>query len=224
MIERAPTGIPGLDMLIGGGYPRGTVNLVTGKTGTAKSIFSSQFIFEGASEYGEVGLLINSEGTKKSLMRQMETFGWDFEALEEDNLVKVIEVQPFDVKRIISDMTESIEDMNVERIVIDSVSMFEVFLKQRYKIRKFLFSLFQRLRDLGIVTVITSEIPEEETGKLSRFGSVEFMADSVIKLQYMDLADVKRSLMVRKMVMTDHASEIYPIEIKEDGLRVLEID
>ena len=224
MVERAPTGIPGLDRLIGGGFPKGTVNLVTGKTGTAKSIFSSQFIFEGASEYGEGGLLINSEGTKQSLMRQMGTFGWDFEALEEDNLVKILEVQPFEVKKIISNITESIESMNVERIVIDSVSMFEVFLEKHYKIRRFLFTLFQRLRDLGIVTLITAEIPEDETSRLSRFGSVEFMADSVIKLQYMDLADVKRSLMIRKMVMTDHASEIYPFQIGREGIQVLDIE
>lgn len=222
MVERVPTGILGLDELVEGGFPRGTVNLVTGKTGTAKSIFSSQFIFHGASQEGEGGLFITSEETRQSLIREMGTFGWDFEALEADNMVKILEVQPFEVKRIISKITEAIEDMDVERIVIDSVSMFEVSLEDHYKIRKFLFNLFQRLRDLGIVTLVTAEIPEQSE-KLSRFGAVEFMADSIIKLQYMELADVRRSLMVRKMRMTNHSSEIHPFEITDTGLQILEI-
>ncbi|MDH5376682.1 MAG: hypothetical protein OEW95_12875, partial [Candidatus Bathyarchaeota archaeon] len=54
--ERVPTGIDGLDTLIEGGFPRGDVILVAGGSGSGKTIFSTQFIYNGATRYGEKGV------------------------------------------------------------------------------------------------------------------------------------------------------------------------
>jgi len=222
MVTRVKSGITGLDPLIEGGFVDGTINLVTGKTGTSKTILCSQFLNYGASQLGQKGLYITSEETRNNIVKSMKQFGWDFDALESKKMLKILEVQPFEAKVIISKITEAIESMKVKRLVIDSVSMFEYSLEEQHRIRKFLYTLFQKLREMNILTVVTSEIPEE-VNRLSQFGAVEFMADAVIKLQYMELADTRRSLMIRKMRMTNHSPNIHPFEITKTGLKILSV-
>jgi circadian clock protein KaiC len=95
-------------------------------------------------------------------------------------------------------------------------------MKEQFQMRKFLYTLFQKIRELGLVATVTAEIPEGSKA-LSRFGVVEFMADSIIKLQYLEFADVKRSLSIRKMRMTNHSSNTHPFEITNRGIEILPI-
>ena len=118
MINRVPSGITGLDELIEGGFVEGTVNLISGKAGTSKTIMCAQFLYNGATKYGEKGLYITSEETKASLIRAMQTFGWDFEDLEKKKMVKILEVQPFEAKIVISKITEAIESMDIQRLYL----------------------------------------------------------------------------------------------------------
>ncbi len=222
MIKRIPSGITGLDELIEGGFVEGTVNLISGKAGTSKTIMCAQFLYNGATKYGEKGLYITSEETKASIIKAMGTFGWDFADLEKRKLVKILEVQPFEAKVVISKITEAVESLKVKRLVIDSVSMFEYSLEDQHRIRKFLFTLFQKLKERNILTLVTSEVPEEVNG-LSQFGAIEFMVDTIIKLQYMELADTRRSLMIRKMRMTNHSPNIHPFEITNKGVKILSV-
>lgn len=222
IVRRVQTGIKGFDEIINGGFVEGTVNLVAGKTGTAKSIFCAQFLWNGATMFKDKVLYITSEESKQNLLRTNLNFGWDFANLEKKGIAKVLEILPFEIKMVISRITEAIETAAFKRVAIDSISMFEVALKEQFQMRKFLYTLFQRLRELGIVTVITAEIPEGSK-YLSRFGLVEFMVDSVIKLQYLEFADIKRSIMVRKMRMSSHSSNIHPFEITPRGIEILPI-
>jgi circadian clock protein KaiC len=49
--NRVPTGIDGLDPLIEGGFPRGSLVLLAGNPGTGKTIFSMQFLYNGAEDF-----------------------------------------------------------------------------------------------------------------------------------------------------------------------------
>jgi circadian clock protein KaiC len=57
-LERAPTGIGGLDQITGGGLPRGRVTLVAGSAGAGKTLLGLQFPVAGAREHGEAGVLL----------------------------------------------------------------------------------------------------------------------------------------------------------------------
>ncbi len=219
---RVPTGIPGLDELIEGGIEEGTTNLITGKTGTCKSIFCMQFLYNGIMKHRQKGLYITTEETATNIKRQAARFGWDFETLEKKGWLIILEFQPFDVQTLTTKMVEAVNKIDAKRIVIDSVSMLELYIHDTFEIRKGLFKVVQKIRDMGKVGLFTSEV-QEESNNLSRFGLIEFMVDGVIVLQYMGLAKYKRSLMVRKMRMTNHSSNIHPFEIGNDGMRVLPI-
>lgn len=216
---RVPSGIEGLDGLMEGGFEDGSINLVTGRTGTGKSIFSAQFLYNGAKRYGDKGLYITTGDTMKNIKKQSANFGWNFESLEKEGKLKMIQVEPYDIEKLIDNMTVSRDLGGAKRIVIDSISMFELYIQDPYKIRKSLFSILQKFRDAGKTVLVVAEILEDSKN-LSRFGIVEFMVDSVIVLQYLGMAKCKRSLMIRKMRMTDHSSDIHPFEISNKGIEI----
>ncbi|MBI4173152.1 MAG: hypothetical protein HY519_00360, partial [Candidatus Aenigmarchaeota archaeon] len=81
----------------------------------------------------------------------------------------------------------------------------------------------EKLRELEVTSLLTGTIPESEEG-LSGGGIIEFIVDSVIKLDFVPVAEeYKRTLTVRKMRRTDHSTLIHPFDVAKDGLRVMEI-
>ncbi|MBN2042208.1 MAG: hypothetical protein JW754_00215 [Candidatus Aenigmarchaeota archaeon] len=216
---RVQTGIPGLDSLMEGGLEEGSITLVSGKTGTCKSIFSTQFIYNGAEKYKDKGLYITTGETIENVRKQAKKFGWDLDTLEKKNMIKMIEIEPFDVETLMDRIMNNVESLKARRIVIDSVSMFELYIHEPFKIRKFLYKILQRLRDMNKIVVVTSEILED-TKSLSRSGVIEFMVDSIIVLQYLGMTKYNRSLSIRKMRMTNHSTDIHPLIIGPTGIHV----
>ena len=216
---KVPTGIPGLDSLMGNGFEQGSINLISGKTGTGKSIFCLQFLVNGALKFGEKGLYITTEETADYVKKQARVFGWDLDSLEKEGMIKVIDYEPFDIDTLTPKITEIVKETGAKRIVIDSVSMFELYISEAFRIRKSMFKFLQRLKDMGLTTIVTAEILEQSEG-LSRSGVIEFLVDSVIILQYMTLAKYKRSLMIRKMRISRHSMNIHPFEITSRGIVV----
>ncbi|MGO8805020.1 MAG: ATPase domain-containing protein [Candidatus Bathyarchaeia archaeon] len=83
-VTTAPTGIQGLDELISGGFPQKRVVLVIGGPGAGKTIFASQFLYKGITEYNENGVFISLDEGKNHFFAEMEKFGWDFKKAEQD--------------------------------------------------------------------------------------------------------------------------------------------
>ena len=67
---------------------------------------------------------------------------------------------------------------------------------------------------------LTSEILEESKG-LSRFGVIEFLADSVILLNFLMFASrYNRVIAVRKMRRTKHNEFLHPLVFTPNGITV----
>lgn len=77
VIEKLPTGIPGLDVISQGGLPKARATLVAGTAGSAKTVFAAQFLAEGILRTGEHGVFVTFEETPRDVRRNMEGFGWD---------------------------------------------------------------------------------------------------------------------------------------------------
>ena len=88
-MEKIPTGIEGLDLILMGGILRGHAILVEGTPGAGKTTVGIQFIHEGVVRYGEAGLIISFEQFPAQLYRDAANFGWDLRALEAENKVRV---------------------------------------------------------------------------------------------------------------------------------------
>ena len=89
MVEKITTGIKGLDVITGG-IPRGSSVLVAGGTGCGKSILATQFVYEGAKQFKEPGLMVALETHTQDIMLNMESFNWDIKPLQKLWEVKFI--------------------------------------------------------------------------------------------------------------------------------------
>lgn len=218
-LPRTPTGIPGLDNLIQGGLIRGTATLVTGGTGTGKTILCSQFVWEGLMR-GETCLYISFEEPPADIIADVKNFGWDFESFIQKKKLFIEYHDPFQVTNITSLLVERIKEHNIERVAIDSTSILGLYFKDAFEVRKQLYKLLMALKSTGVTTIITSEI-EEDSKKLSRFGVEEFVADGVIVLHYIGVGENSfNSIQVRKMRRTSHDKNIFSLEFTDRGLVV----
>ncbi len=222
--RRIASGIPGLDPLIEGGLLDDSVNLVTGETGTGKTIFSLQFIWNGLRK-GDSGIYITLEERPEDIKADAMMFGWDFEKFEQKGLCKIIYHDPAQVNNLGSIIIDEIKTLKAKRLVIDSTSLIGLNIQEPSRIRKLLLNIINIIKKTGCTALLVSEIPEEQKA-LSRFGVEEFVVDGIIILNYLEYAsgELNRSLIVRKMRRTNHGTDIYPMEIGKDGVHIRRVD
>jgi len=222
-LERVPSGIPGLDKLMEGGFVKGSTNLISGAAGTGKTIFCAQFIWEGLKQ-GEKCMFITLEERPEDILGDVKRFGWNFEKYMEDKKLYLTYQDPFQITDITSPLLDEIKQKDIQRVAIDSTAVFGMYYKESFEIRKQLFKLLNGLKDIGVTSLLTSELPEEST-TLAKFGVEEFIVDGVIILHFLGIGERNyHSLQIRKMRRTDHQKDVYPMEIGKNGISIKKID
>ena len=221
---RVPTGIPGLDELVEGGFLEGASILVSGGSGTGKTILATQYIYKGAEQYGEPGVYITMEEGATNLWWNMKSFRWNLTKYEQDGLIKIYRIgmiEPADFAKRFDDeidrIKKMVDDMNAKRLVIDSTTAFAMWMGGEAQVRYSLFKLSDELKELKCTTIMTCETLGERD-QFSRFGVEEFVSDGVIALYFMP---PQRAMFVRKMRGTSHDQKIHPYTITNKGIEVL---
>jgi KaiC/GvpD/RAD55 family RecA-like ATPase len=214
--ERINSGIPGLDKLMEGGFVKGSTVLVSGSAGTGKTIFCTQFIWEGLKR-GENCMFITLEERPLDIMDDVRRFGWDFEKYVKDKKLILEYQDPFQMTDITSPLLDKIKEHNVSRVAIDSTAVFGMYYKDAFEVRKQLFKLLSGLKEIGVTSALTSEIPEDSK-TLARFGVEEFVVDGLIILDYNILRPNPLQLVVRKMRRTKHYRKSIVMDITDDGI------
>lgn len=129
-------GISELDEMLDGGLKEGTITLLSGATGTGKTVFSLKFLLEGVKN-GENGLFITFEEPVAQIIDNAKSMGWNIEKyIKEGTLsIKFISPMELDVDKHAYEILDLIETNNVKRFVLDSISSFEksVFDEKKYK-------------------------------------------------------------------------------------------
>jgi circadian clock protein KaiC len=190
---------------------------------------------------GEPCIYITTEERVEDIKQDiLSMFGWDLDRFERDKILKFMAIRPTFpgkmvsgedlarfVKMYVFDMTDNIEKSVVEigakRLVLDSVSIVEMFIKDEYLSRVALMQLLDKLKQLEVTSVIAGTIPEESAA-LSGGGIIEYIADGIVKLDFVPVAEeFKRTLTIRKMRRTDHSIYIHPFEISKEGIKLMQI-
>lgn len=131
---RVKVGVPGLDGLLGGGVPPGSVILLPGCVGSGKTVLSMQFLAEGAMQFGERGLFIAFEEFEDKLRTQARRFGWDFNELERKGMIKVLRISSLTLGEVLSDIQHAIDAFHPNRLVIDSFTYITLFAQARTRL------------------------------------------------------------------------------------------
>jgi KaiC/GvpD/RAD55 family RecA-like ATPase len=121
MIERVSSGIPGLDKLISGGFVKNSVNLISGTTGTGKTIFGLQYIWHGLQK-GENGVFITLEQEPEEIFADVEFFGWDFKKYIKKKKCIIEYMSTWDVEELPITAIDRINEIKAKRFVLDTIS------------------------------------------------------------------------------------------------------
>jgi len=220
--ERIPTGIPGLDELLEGGFIPNSVILISGEAGTGKTIFCTQFIWNALC-MGENGVYVTLQQSPEDIINDVEIFGRDFRKAIETGQVRFVYVEPTNLKKIIDTILKNVREINAKRLVIDSITLIAECAEKPAELRYNLARLIRELKKMGVTTLLVSEV-EEGTNRVSKFGIEEYLADGVIVLKCgIDVVGGKpRSLYIKKMRRTNHDLNTHPFEITERGIRIIQ--
>lgn len=225
-LEKLETGIPGFDIISEGGLPKGRATLVTGTSGSAKTVFACQFLVQGIHR-GENGVFVTFEEPAKAIRKNMRGFGWDIQRWEDENKWMFVDVSPepgdkplvsgeYELGPLLARIEYAINKVKAERIAMDSIGVVFTYLKDIAQVRSDLFSMASALRERELTTMMTAE-RTQEYGEISRYGVEEFVADNVIILRnVLQEQKRRRTLEILKYRGTPHHKGEFPFTIISD--------
>ncbi len=223
-MEKIPTGIEGLDLILMGGILQGQAVLIEGTPGSGKTTFGLQFIQEGILRCGEAGLVVTFEQFPAQIYRDAANFGWDLPALEAQNKLRVVCTSPDVLRDQLQHpeglIDEWIQEMGVRRMLIDSMSHFEVLSGDAAERRSLVMSLLNALKQRGLTVIATREVPTEEDPQLS---FENYIVDAVIRVANVSergTARRQRYVEVLKTRGQDHISGRHYFRFGPEGIEV----
>lgn len=223
-VDIVPSGVPGLDELMEGGFIRGNIVTIAGDTGVGKTTLATQFLYHGAKESGEPGLYISFDEHKRMYYRNMMRFGWDLDKLEKEKKFIFIEYPPNEVEQFLAQentIRDLIDTVGVERLVIDSVTSLELVYETDLQRRQGILKLIGKLRNWGCTALLVSE-GAAEVGSVTRarFGT-EVLSDGLIQLYYLREKGMRsRALEIVKMRGVVHECRLVQMKFAAEGIEV----
>jgi circadian clock protein KaiC len=223
-MDRVKTGISGLDEMIGGGFLPKTANMIEGAPGTGKTTLGMQFIYNGIVKYNEPGIIITFEEFPRQYYYDAEAFGWDFQKLEKDGLLKIImtspEVSKLGVENVGGLISQHIQQMDAKRVVVDSITHFGRLTQDPVELRSMEYNFINALKREGLTSLLTRESPVL-LGESTDDAGIGFLVDSYLIMRYVEIESaIRKALFVLKMRGSDHAKDIRQYDIMPDGLEV----
>ena len=200
--RRVSTGSEELDRIIDGGFPEGSLILVTGNPGTGKTVFSARFLYRGVVDYDENGVYVNFAENRETFYRNMRAFEFDFERFEKEGRFRYLDmltVRESTISSVIRLILEEVSRVKAKRLVIDSFSAIAQAFKRPHDARILIHTVLNRIvRKAGCTTLMIIEIPfgEKRTG----LGMEEFVADGFIHFRAGRLEErLFRDISIRKI-------------------------
>lgn len=218
--ERTPTGIEGLDRLLGGGFLKGTSSVVSGASGLGKSLLGLQFLLAGARS-GEKGAFVSLEERPKELLRFAFGFSFRFGEFVEDGTISLLYRVPaeLDFYELGCAIQKLCEQEGVSRLVFDSISTLAVRIPEEHQFRNQVYLLVDYLKNRGITTILIDETHELFEQPLVTTHGVSSVVDTAVLMRYVEMnAKMFRVLTVLKSRGVSHSKDIVGYEITKDGI------
>jgi circadian clock protein KaiC len=228
-LEKAPSGIKGLDQITGGGLPRGRPTLICGSAGCGKTLLAIEFLVRGATEFGEPGVFVAFEETREELAENVASLGFDLGELAEREMLRIDHVQlerseieftgEYDLEALFIRLAHAVDAVGAKRIVLDTIESLFGGLENEAILRAELRRLFRWLKARRLTAIVTAE---RGSGALTKHGLEEYVSDCVILLdQRVEDQIATRRMRIIKYRGSFHGLNEYPFLIDERGFSVL---
>lgn len=227
MVELTKTGIDGLDSILNGGIVRNSTTLVSGNPGAGKTVLALQYIYNGAELYDEGGIFLSFEENAADLREAAESIGFEnWQEHVDAGTIKVYDkrvlLRENDFGSSLELMLDDLDDDRYQRLVLDSLTMFQLFFEDEREKRTYLLKFIDILGENELTSLMTNEqgavFPETD------IGLENFLTDgNIFLLQTPTDTGVNRYVWVAKMRKKNIDSDIFPMEILEgSGITVHE--
>jgi circadian clock protein KaiC len=213
--HRIPSGIPGLDPMLGGGLWPGACTMVAGPSGSGKTVMGLHFIFGGA-QHGEPGVIATLQENPTQLQRMLGGLGWPIA----HPAVEVMYRSPVDIyiDQWVYELLETVERTGARRVLLDSLLDVRAAAVEETRFQEFMYSLVQRFSRQGISLLTTYEMPSFVTGQSPSGVAMSHMSDNVIMIDYHHHhGTLKRSLAIIKTRASGHTTDMYEFRLGPDG-------
>jgi circadian clock protein KaiC len=228
-LARVESGIPGFDEMCHGGLPEISTVMVSGASGTGKTMFATQALFHAASLGKRVLYFTFSEPVYKVVNFASNLTFFNLSLIDQGKF-KIIDLGPMSAKvtdkntaeEIITQIVTVCKTFKPRMVAIDPVTMVGYLARTELNIRQATLALGNALSELGITTILCSEAPLSESG-YSRFGVEEYMADMIIFLRHEPLLKGRSTGMTMEIVKmrgSTHESARFYYTIDEKGMVV----
>jgi circadian clock protein KaiC len=230
-IEKAPSGISGLDDITGGGLPRGRTTIICGGPGCGKTMVGMEFLVRGAMEFDEPGVLMTFEETPEEMASNVASLGFNIKQLAAENklFLDYITVDPseiqetgsYDLEGLFIRLQYAVDAIGAKRVLLDTVEALFSGFSNTGVLRAEFRRLFRWLKDRNLTTIVTAERGESS---LTRQGLEEYVSDCVILLDHRITEQTSaRRMRIVKYRGTKHGADEYPFLIDEDGISILPV-
>jgi circadian clock protein KaiC len=218
--EQVPSGIDGLDDIIGGGLWKGSMTLVSGGTGTGKTTMALQFAIEGL-EQGVNSLYVNLQENPAQLSRSV--FNLCGRKMDECGL-EMLYISPVEVQidSIIVTLFAVIEQKNIKRVVIDSIGDLAMAASDPQRLHDYLYALVQHFAVKGITALFTLETGTAISGAStdSPLGRISYMSDNIILLDLIQRPEPVREIRCVKTRGSNQDLRVHPFTMTRDGIHI----
>lgn len=218
---RLSSGNPELDKMCGGGMFRDSIILVSGATGTGKTLMVTEFM-QAAYETGERALLFAFEESREQLFRNARSWGRDFAAAEEAGLLKVVCVYPetTSLEDHFLKIRRVLEEYKPSRVAVDSLSALERVASIR-TFREFVIGLTSHIKELSIAGMFTNTTSSIMGGESITEAHISTITDSIILLRYVEFfGEMRRAITVLKMRGSWHDKSIHEFVVGDTGMNI----
>src|SRR4030042_4064641 len=230
-VEKVFTGIKGLDEALMGGVPKSRSTLITGGTGTGKTVILNEFLYQGITQFKENGVYVAFEESKRDIIKNVKSFGWNYDSLIAQKKLAFVDAgalkevtfessQNYDLSPLIGRIKYALKTAKAKRLVIDGLDNLFSRFRNKDAVRQALYQITAELKDSGVTVLRTAEKLGWDKG-LSRYGVEEFVADGVIEIELIKgQQQFLRRMFAVKFRGTGFRSGIVEFEITDQGLLV----
>ncbi|MBW4574968.1 MAG: circadian clock protein KaiC [Aphanothece sp. CMT-3BRIN-NPC111] len=229
-VQKIRTMIEGFDDISHGGLPSGRTTIVSGTSGTGKTLLAVQFLYNGITHFDEPGIFVTFEESPIDIIKNAYSFGWDLQKLINEGKLFILDASPdpegqeivghFDLSALIERIQYAIRKYKAKRVSIDSVTAVFQQYDAASVVRREIFRLVARLKQIGVTTIMTTE-RVDEYGPVARFGVEEFVSDNVaIVRNVLEGERRRRTMEILKLRGTTHMKGEYPFTITNQGINI----
>ncbi|MBC7711012.1 MAG: KaiC 1, partial [Rhizobacter sp.] len=188
-LQKCPTGIKGFDEITEGGLPKNRITLISGGTGSGKTLLGIDFLVNGVIHYKERGVFMSFEETEDEIYQDVASLNLDLRGLVSKKEIcfehvlldrdDILEKGEFNLEGLFIRLELAIDSIGATRVVLDSIESLFAGIADPGILRLEIKRLFRWLKLKRVTAVVTGE---QGQTSFTRHGLEEFISDCIILL------------------------------------------